>query len=208
MDSDQRLNVVPIPQWVLGSWLHVHLLQAWWCSAGSLAVGSDVVPCVTHMTHHLLIPALAPGLLFLAQQLQPIENQPVTHPRGLMFGKRKEEPKLWLMPKENTAVGLQCLEDNMSLYHIRNNEKNTVYKSSLFAFAFIWTRTNSAVGFAFVCSQASPTVSWLTLSWAKSGSADILLQLTQSCETATHVLCKARSLIKRVCKKKGCPAAC
>lgn len=41
-----------------------------------------------------------------------------------MFGKRKEEPKLWLMPKENTAVRLQCLEDNMSLYHIRNNEKN------------------------------------------------------------------------------------
>lgn len=40
-----------------------------------------------------------------------------------MFGKRKEEPKLWLVPKENTAVGLQCLEDNVSLYHIRNNEK-------------------------------------------------------------------------------------
>lgn len=77
----------------------------------------------------------------------------------------------------------------------------SVYKSSLFAFAIIWTRTNSAVGFAFVCSQASPTVSWLTLSWAKSGNADILLQLTQSCGTATHVHCKAKSLIKRMCTK-------
>lgn len=80
-------------------------------------------------------------------------------------------------------------------------KKTPIYKSSLFAFAFIWARTNSAVGFAFVCSQASPTVSWLTLSWAKSGNADILLQLTQSCETATHVHCNAKSLIRRVCKK-------
>jgi len=52
---------------------------------------------------------------------------------------------------------------------------NPVCKYFPFALAFIWTRTNSAVGSAFVCSQVSPTMSWLTLSWAKPGNDDMLL---------------------------------
>lgn len=38
-----------------------------------------------------------------------------------MFGERKVKPKLWLLPRENTVVGLQCIcHRSQHLYRIRN----------------------------------------------------------------------------------------
>lgn len=118
-DAHQRLNTIP--------WLYFHPLQARGsstCNLHCLSVGSEAdSPGDQHDTSvswslFRATRAPSPGSAGCSSL-----EEPVTHLRGLVFGGRKMQPKLWLLPKENTVVGLQCV-----CRRKQNKTKNTKNK--------------------------------------------------------------------------------